>query len=425
MEIKLTGKKGGTTLVSEEDYEELAKLNIYDNNGYARMSIGGKNMSVHTYIMKSDSNIGQIVDHINGNKLDNRRENLRVTTVKKNNENKNIFKLKKTSIYHGVFYQKNVKKFLVAVTINGNRVSLGYYENETVAAEKRDAYVIQNKASHMKLNFPDKKELYSKMDIIVPLIQSNSTGFTGVRFKEDTDKYYADITVNKIYIFLGTFDNASLAAKEYDKYIVDNNIPDRNLNYPEENLNYNPTSVIKTFFKEIDSKTIELNDKIIIDKEDYEKIKFYKICVTRGYALIYIKKTMKLSRLIMNVTDERIYIDHIDGNKLNNSKLNLRISNAQKNAQNKTTSKNNTSIYLGVCKPSKLNFKARIVKEGKILFRALNSNEEIVARYRDIYIMDYLKEDHYTTNFKWTEEEKKEWIVKFNNAVNDKTVMIY
>ncbi len=75
MEIKLTGKKGGTTLVSEEDYEDLAKYNIYDNNGYARMSIQGKTMFVHTYIMKSDSNLGQVVDHINGNKLDNRRDN--------------------------------------------------------------------------------------------------------------------------------------------------------------------------------------------------------------------------------------------------------------------------------------------------------------------------------------------------------------
>lgn len=59
---------------------------------------------------------------------------------------------------------------------------------------------------------------------------------------------------------------------------------------------------------------------------------------------------IRMHRLIMKVTDPLIQVDHIDGDRLNNQKINLRIANNQQNSFNskKTTSKT-TSEYKGVC----------------------------------------------------------------------------
>lgn len=423
MEIKLSGKKGGIMLVSEEDYEELSKCKLYLNKyGYAYGKIEGKTRIVHVYIMKSDYSKNEVVDHINCNKLDNTRENLRITTTQKNNENKNIYKTKTSSIYHGVFFAKKQNKYRAVCRINGKRVNLGSYDDEIQAAKIRDAYVIQSGATHMKLNFPDEN---GKSDAIVPKTKSNENGFKGVHVTL-VKNYAARITVNKKEIHLGCFKTAEEAARAYDKYIIDNNIASCKLNFPEDNQNYDPKSKVKTFFKKIDDKTIELNDGIIIDEEDYDKIKYYKIYLDKsGYGLMFTNKTLKLHRFIMDESDPKKYVDHIDGNKLNNSKSNLRLSNAKLNGQNKTSSKNKTSIYLGVCKQRPKKFRTVIVKEGKTIFRAYNSDEEIVARMRDIFILEYLKEDHYPINFKWTDEEKAEWLIKFNDAIDNKSAKIY
>lgn len=54
--------------------------------GYVSTRIGGKSVRLHRYIMDSPEN--KIVDHINHDKTDNRRENLRICSVRENNLNK-------------------------------------------------------------------------------------------------------------------------------------------------------------------------------------------------------------------------------------------------------------------------------------------------------------------------------------------------
>lgn len=62
------------------------------------------------------------------------------------------------------------------------------------------------------------------------------------------------------------------------------------------------------------------------------------------------KKNYRLHRLILNVTDPRIIIDHIDNNGLNDCRDNLRIATHSQNGANRRANFNSSSIYKGVSK---------------------------------------------------------------------------
>lgn len=89
MEIKLKGKYGGTVLYSPEDHELISQCtwSIKGEKGYCVGKLEtGRMVRMNRFIMGEPK--GKIVDHINGNKLDNRRENLRITDMIGNGQNK-------------------------------------------------------------------------------------------------------------------------------------------------------------------------------------------------------------------------------------------------------------------------------------------------------------------------------------------------
>jgi hypothetical protein len=55
-----------------------------------------------------------------------------------------------------------------------------------------------------------------------------------------------------------------------------------------------------------------------------------------------------MHRIVMGVTDPKIFVDHINGNTLDNRKENLRLCNNTENCRNSKKSVNNTSGYKGV-----------------------------------------------------------------------------
>ena len=82
-------------LVSDEDYERCARIYWYlkihrkQKREYVMMSgsLGKRGMRLHTFIIGKPPD-GLVIDHINGNGLDNRRENLRFVTPKENARNR-------------------------------------------------------------------------------------------------------------------------------------------------------------------------------------------------------------------------------------------------------------------------------------------------------------------------------------------------
>jgi hypothetical protein len=83
-------------------------------------------MFMHRFLMAGQLDDGLVVDHINGDSLDNRRENLRIVTPRENARNVRVFK--GSTGYRGVFRQN--KGFIGRI---GN-VYLGCFDNAEEAA---------------------------------------------------------------------------------------------------------------------------------------------------------------------------------------------------------------------------------------------------------------------------------------------------
>lgn len=140
--IKLT--RGLVTFVDDDVYEWASKLKWYASSGdtviYALRKVSRKldptqrSIRLHREIMQPKH--GLEIDHINGNGLDNRRENLRVVTRQ---ENKRGFRRKNKSLssrFRGVCRYR--KKWQAGIKVAGRRIHLGHYVNEIAAARAYD-----------------------------------------------------------------------------------------------------------------------------------------------------------------------------------------------------------------------------------------------------------------------------------------------
>jgi hypothetical protein len=93
----------------------------------------------------------------------------------------------------------------------------------------------------------------------------------------------------------------------------------------------------------------------IIDEEDFELVNQYSWCLSgTGYAIrgIYYPETKKTSSIRMHrfilSAPKRMEVDHINGNRLDNRKENLRLCYNKENNRNKKKNRNNTSGFKGV-----------------------------------------------------------------------------
>lgn len=105
------------------------------SSGYIRIEVKGKSYKAHRIAFAlghNTLNIPNGIDHINGNRSDNRLDNLREATTQQNNYNTRKRK-NTTSKYKGVSWDTRYQKWHARIRINGKQKHLGYYTSEEEA----------------------------------------------------------------------------------------------------------------------------------------------------------------------------------------------------------------------------------------------------------------------------------------------------
>ncbi len=140
------GKSGQFALVDDEDFERVSCFKWYtDTLGYIQRTYstveqsikGKKTCLLHREILPS---CAKEIDHINGNKADNRKENLRECTRSQNCINQAIRKDNKSGV-KGVYWAKDRQKWRACIGVNWKTINLGTFKN------KEDALVAYNDAA--------------------------------------------------------------------------------------------------------------------------------------------------------------------------------------------------------------------------------------------------------------------------------------
>jgi hypothetical protein len=236
-------KKQGTIILEDSDYESIKNFNIFiypgHNTKYARIGT-----TIGRFIMRLSSNDERVVDHINGNRYDNRKCNLNIVNYAENAQNVRRTRIAKSG-YPGIRVQS---------------YSLGKY------------------------------------------------------------RYQSTIRTNGKYRTLGSFGT------------IEEAIVARRL--AEEKLHYSP--LIKDSF--LTSAIVSTkHGKIIVDEEDMDRLSYFTVIVKQNKipGKVSICLSTGLHRYIMNLKHgERLAVDHINGNGLDNQRSNLRVGTFSDNMHN-------------------------------------------------------------------------------------------
>lgn len=165
IEVELT--RGLVALISSEDQERVLQYKWYAHASSkgrfyaARKDSEGKMLYMHRFIMEAPT--GTVIDHINGNRLDNRRSNLRIT-------NHSLNALNRVREASGVTYFARTGRWRAAIRVEGRDISLGIYDTKEQAQRvvslarkeiiempdiRRKSLTTQNAPRHWRLSAVD------------------------------------------------------------------------------------------------------------------------------------------------------------------------------------------------------------------------------------------------------------------------------
>ena len=133
-------KRGDVILVDDEDFEFAANYNWnVGSGGYARRNKRrgdpeheGATILLHRQLMGLAYGDAGIVDHINGNRLDNRRANLRLCNRSENTRNQKK-RSTNTSGYKGVCFHKGCQKWGATIHYGGRQRHIGMFDTPELA----------------------------------------------------------------------------------------------------------------------------------------------------------------------------------------------------------------------------------------------------------------------------------------------------
>jgi len=154
-QIQLT--RGKFALVDDEDYDRLVAMGKWHVcAGYAskagKKSQGQQGMCIymHRFIMSAQK--GVEIDHINGDRLDNRKCNLRLCSHLENLKNQPTARKNNTSGFKGVCWNKVLNKWQSNIMLNGKSTHLGVFMCKIEAAKAYNAAAVQFHGEFANIN---------------------------------------------------------------------------------------------------------------------------------------------------------------------------------------------------------------------------------------------------------------------------------
>lgn len=158
-EIQLT--QGKVALVDDDVYEWASKFKWHARRDESRFYVQRKiknflgewavTLHLHREIM--DAPVDMTVDHINGDGLDCRRENMRLATNTENGCNRRP-NANNTSGYKGVTLHKQMGRWRARIMVNQKPIHLGFFNDLVEAAQAYDNAAIEYHGEFARLNFP-------------------------------------------------------------------------------------------------------------------------------------------------------------------------------------------------------------------------------------------------------------------------------
>jgi hypothetical protein len=158
-EIQLT--QGKVAIVDDDDFEYLNQWKWFANKMKGKFYVGrsitvSKNkkirISMHRFIMKPEKCM--VIDHLDGNPLNNQKNNLRICTRAENMRNYKL-PVNNTSGFKGVYWHKITSKWMAYICFNNKIFHLGLFHVLKDAARAYNAAALKYHGEFANLNIID------------------------------------------------------------------------------------------------------------------------------------------------------------------------------------------------------------------------------------------------------------------------------
>lgn len=182
------------------------------NEGYAYNAKLGR---MHRFLLKAPT--GVMVDHINGNKLDNRRENLRLCNGSQNQANR--ISVRGASLFKGVTWQRRATGgcWKAQIVVNGDTFFLGSYPTDLECAKAYNEAAVKYFGEYARVNDLSLPASTVTSSVRRQINKVSPSGFKGVTFDSRRGKWMAQLTSKGVVHIKRRFPTAIEAAKAYDE----------------------------------------------------------------------------------------------------------------------------------------------------------------------------------------------------------------